>query len=329
MQLTSLAPRPASIQSTTTVDDRPLDVRASGILAMHAKDMGKKSGPYLDSASGIVGVGGTAWIAADGQRQLVRYNDLAAPGALGPGLVKRDKKYDFEAITAVPVAGRHTGGSSMVAFASGSAPDRGVALLQDVDATGNAVGASRHVDLAPLYAALGAQLGGARLNIEGAAFRQAADGLELLLFQREHTADGRSTIFRIDGAAFLDAARAGRPVAADALRGAAHLTLGQRDGVPLGFSDAKVLPDGRIAFTATGERIASDGRDGEIVGSAFGILNADLTLTSLRSMTGPIRKVEGIELASALDPAAPANRFVAITDGDDPAVPSEVIAFDA
>jgi hypothetical protein len=125
----------------------------------------------------------------------------------------------------------------------------------------------------------------------------------------------------------LDALRAGQPLPVDAIRGQVTLDLGSLGGNRLGFSDARALPDGRIAFAASaeGEDAASDGR---ITGSVIGVLDADLRVTTLRPLTGPVRKVEGIEIARELDAKAPANQFVLVTDADDPARPAEVLRVD-
>ena len=72
----------------------------------------------------------------------------------------------------------------------------------------------------------------------------------------------------------------------------------------------------------------SDGPDGAIKGSVLGMLDADLNVTALHPLSGPARKVEGIELASELDPSAPASRFVLVTDPDDPQKPTELLTVD-
>jgi hypothetical protein len=58
------------------------------------------------------------------------------------------------------------------------------------------------------------------------------------------------------------------------------------------------------------------------------VLGADLTLQALRPLTGPARKVEGLELTRELDASAPATSFTLVTDPDDPATAAEVLTVD-
>jgi hypothetical protein len=125
----------------------------------------------------------------------------------------------------------------------------------------------------------------------------------------------------------LAALRAGTPVGAEVLLGHRTIELGTLGGERLGFADARALPDGRIAFVASAE--GGDGvADGAIKGSVLGVLGADLTLQALRPLTGPARKVEGLELTRELDASAPATSFTLVTDPDDPATAAEVLTVD-
>ena len=199
-------------------------------------------------------------------------------------------------------------------------------FLQTVDGAGKLVEAPRVFDLSALYAVLDAQLP-LQPNIEGAAIREGKAGAELVLLHRGKLAGDVNTAFVLDAEQVVAAARAGRSVSASALLSSTAIELGTLNGQRLGFADARALPDGRIAFVASAEGSDAVG-NGAIAGSAFGILDENLDVTTLRPMTGTPRKVEGIELARALDPTAPANRFYLVTDADDPQLPSELLSID-
>lgn len=299
------------------VDRRPLAVHALGTLQVAG------GGRILDAASGLAAVGGTAWIVSDGDHDLLRFDDLARAGARVNGLPERADKYDLEALTTLPNAGAGRG-AALLAVGSGSKAGRDLGVLQDVDAAGAPAGPAMAVQLGPLYAALDDRLPD-QLNVEGAAVRHGRSGWELLLFHRGLEPGSKSVVFVLDADAVARAARAGRAVAATAVRSQRVLELGALDGHQLAVSDADVLPDGRIVITATAETTDEAHRDGRIIGSAVGVLSSDLRLESLRPLTGPPRKVEGIEPARSFDPSAPADRYVLVTDADDKTRPSELL----
>ncbi|MCW2974151.1 MAG: hypothetical protein JWN72_2424 [Thermoleophilia bacterium] len=309
MQLTPL---------TAPVLARPVDVAVDGGLTLAAK--GPDGNPWVSGASGVAAVGGASWVVSDSSAQPARFGDWAAPGAVQPGLPAREKRYDLESIT--PLTRDAAGGVTLLSLGSGSKKSRAVGLAQLVDSRGVATGTPQALDVAPLYERLRGLVDG-ELNIEGATVRHGLAGAELLLFNRAATGGDASRVFVLDGDAFVDAIRTGAAVSSSALRSSRAVDLGQlANGAHLAFSDARALADGRILFSASSERSEPD-RDGAISGSAIGFLDRDLTLGELRPLAGPPRKVEGIVLARDLDPAAPADRVVMVTDGDDPTVPGE------
>lgn len=299
-----------------------LTPRPEGTLALAHRD--RLGRDFMSAASGIAAVGGRLWAVSDEYGELVSFDRTDAPGTTHPGLSARDKKPDLEAVTALPAAGGTP--AMVVAFGSGSTKDRNRAVVQDVTASGRALGSPREVDLLPLYRALAPHLP-LGPNIEGLAYRDTAAGAELLLFHRGKLAGDRNTIFRLDAAAAADALRSGAPIPPSALRGTQVVELGSLGGARLGFADATTLPDGRIAFVASAEGSDSTS-DGEIHGSAVGVLGANLGVQQLHPLTGPARKVEGIELASRVDATAPPSRFVLVTDPDDPKQPTERLVVD-
>jgi hypothetical protein len=79
-----------------------------------------------------------------------------------------------------------------------------------------------------------------------------------------------------------------------------EVDLGSIDGVPLGFTDAAVTADGRVAFIACAEDTADALDDGLVLGCRFGWLDADglraVTTTVLDADGRPTSlKLEGIE----------------------------------
>jgi hypothetical protein len=326
MQIPSVTPVvvPPTRGVAPHVDVRPLDPQPSGTLKLGSPDRSGRD--FMSAASGIAaGPGHTAWSVSDEYGELGRFTDVQRPGELLPGIPPAEKKPDLESIVLVPAKG-DTAAGTLLALGSGSSKTRNRGLLQDVDATGAALGAATIVDLTKLYKQLEEQLP-VGVNIEGAAFREGTHGAELLLFHRGQIEGDHNEVFTLDAKAVLKAARAGKPVPGSVVLDHKRIDLGTLGGSPLGFSDARELPDGRIAFLASSEG-EGDGPDGAIKGSVLGMLDADLTVTELHPLSGPARKAEGIELASQLDASAPANRFVLVTDPDDPVKPTELLTVD-
>lgn len=307
------------------VDVRPVSARANGTLALASPDASGRE--FVSAASGIAAAAGAAWVVSDEYGELARFDGIDRPGRLVPGLTPlRGKKPDLEAVLRLPALDASSG-ATLLALGSGSAPTRNRGALVQLDERGAMRGAVRAVDLARLYEAIDGQVPSSP-NIEGAAWRDGRDGAELLLFHRGQLEGERNAIIRLDGQAVLDALRAGRPLPETAIRETRIFDLGMLGGAPLGFADARALPDGRIAFIASSEANDGSSGDGEIRGSVAGMLDADLRLTALRPLAGPPRKAEGIELARELDPTAPADRFVVVTDPDSPRTPTELLTID-
>jgi hypothetical protein len=315
---------PPTTRAATPVDTRPLVPTFQHTLALARPDASGRH--HVSAASGLAAAGGAAWVVSDEYGELVRYDRLDRPGTLWPGLpMPRKGKPDLEALLRVPQAG---GGSLLVAFGSGSKANgsRSTALVQALDGAGARVGGPVSADLAPLYAGLAQRLP-MGINVEGLALRDGAQGAELLVFHRGRLPGDANTIFRLDAARAIEALRGGRALQADLLLGQQRVDLGTLRGQPLGFADARALADGRIAFVASAEGEDGSG-DGPVLGSVVGILDANLAVTVLRPLTGPARKVEGIELTRELDRSASATSFTLVTDPDDPSAAAEVLTVD-
>lgn len=203
----------------------------------------------------------------------------------------------------------------LVAFGSGSTPAR----EQVVVVSSN--GSVRVHDGAYLYAGLREcpDFSGSELNIEGAVVQTGT----LLLFQRGNgaTLAGRAAVNAVgslDLPAFL---RWLDGESAPTLRSIRQVDLGEHGAVRFGFTDACVIPDGRVAFLAGAEDSPDTYRDGEVVGARFGILDGDDIPMSevLENGQASRQKLEGIEF---VDEDEDGMHFVVVTDMDSPDLPT-------
>ncbi|HVE52723.1 MAG TPA: hypothetical protein VNB23_05015, partial [Ramlibacter sp.] len=149
------------------------------------------------------------------------------------------------------------------------------------------------------------------LNIEGAFV--AADGLHLL--QRANAGARRNACIRYDlreFTAWLAGAAAPSPQAV------ADHDLGCAGDVPFGFTDGAALADGGWVFSAVAEATRDSYADGECAGSLVGRVSPQGELLELQPLAGA-PKVEGIAVAGP-------RRMLLVTDADDPARPSQLLA---
>jgi hypothetical protein len=194
---------------------------------------------------------------------------------------------------------------------SGSTPLRRMAVMLPLDA-GGSLGEPEPLDIAPLYRPLDSAF--ASLNIEGAC---ASLG-RLLLFQRGNSAEGRNAVAICDLGSALSALSSGESHAPPSI---VDIDLGTVGDVRLCFADASPLPDGRTVFAAVAEATESTYLDGACVGSAVGVLEADLQLCSLQILERP-HKIEGVD--ARID--GPNIELLLVTDADDPARPAVLYA---
>jgi hypothetical protein len=167
-------------------------------------------------------------------------------------------------------------------------------------------------ECAVLYDAIRAALGLATPNVEGAAI----EGERLLLLHRG-VGGAPSACLTLAAVAL-----AGAPSRVAAVE---WFALGALDGVPLGFTDLAVAPDGRRFFVAAAEDTVDAVADGAIAGSVLGVFGGAAQRRSgrwgvIRDANGtPLRhKVEGL----ALDDDARGAWL--LSDADDPLRPAEL-----
>lgn len=271
---------------------------------------------HLSAASGLVRLGRQAVVAADDE-DAVGLFDLHghAPGTLQrlfPGTLpeahaaRKAAKADLEALVRLPAL-RGCPQGALLALGSGSRPNRRRGALLALDPSGESLGAVQALDLSPLYAMASGHF--PALNIEGALRL----GDEFLLLQRGGQPAPTSASLHFPWPALRRWLEGEAP--APAPRRVLTHTLGEIDGVPLGFTDGCALPDdpqGRWVFSAAAEATGNAYDDGRCLGSAVGLIGADGRLLRLERLALPC-KVEGID-ATVEDAGI---RLLMVTDADD------------
>ena len=230
-------------------------------------------------------------------------------------------KLDLEACVVVPEAA----GATLIAFGSGATPQRErILVMRAVTAPAPDI---RLVEATALYAALRAPaFAGSELNLEGAVLLPS--GKTLRLFQRGNGAprgalqpvDATCDIAWPDLAAYLDDPTTAAPPPLQAIT---RYHLGLLDGARLTFTDATPGPNG-ILYCAAAERSPNAVDDGEVVGSALGLLppTGAPRYAPIVDFDGELLplKIEGL----LLDEHDPTLVFL-VADADDPLLPSELL----
>ena len=281
------------------------------------------SGPRpLGAASGLVRTGSRLHVVADDEHFLGCF-DLAdrRPGTFrhlfdgelpaAPG-ARKAAKPDLEALAALPPFPGHPHGA-LLALGSGSRPQRQRAALLAFDGTGTMPGAPTVIDLSPLYAPLHALH--PQLNIEGAF----VDGDRFCLLQRGNGTHPVNVLIGFDWALTHTWLRGLGP--APEVLSTTRYELGERNGVPLCFTDGAALPGGGWVFCAAAEATADNYADGTCEGSAVGVVGADGRLRSLLPLSLAC-KAEGI----AVTVDGRQVHLLMVTDADDPGTAAMLLA---
>jgi len=264
----------------------------------------------VSAASGLCLIGDGVCVIADDENFLALYGLDGRPRrrvALLPGQLpathaeRKRLKPDFETLVALP-DGR------LLALGSGSTPARMRGVLVD-PARGWQV---RVIDLAPLYAALGARL--PELNIEGGAVRDD----RLLLLQRGNGSARVNACIELALARVLAAIERSGAIEPDAIGGVERVFLGELAGVALSFTDAAVHPDGRLLFSAAAEDTADTYADGVCTGSVLGWLDAGHAVRDAQPLH-PTCKIEGIACSAG---AGATTALWLVADADDRSIPA-------
>lgn len=222
---------------------------------------------------------------------------------------RKRRKPDFEAQVLLPASAKHPHGA-LLALGSGSKENRRTAVLLALDERGDVQGAPRVLDLSDLFKAIDKALG--KLNIEGAI----VFGDHLVLLQRGNKGDAGNALISLHLAAFLHALNHDKALD-DLPFTVTPVDLGSIDGVPWGITDASVLPDGRIAFTAVAENTDNAFDDGPCIAAAVGILSRTAHVDRFEPLS-PTLKAEGLHATLTGDRI----HVLLVTDDDDPTRPA-------
>jgi hypothetical protein len=281
-------------------------------------------GDPVRAASGLAPLGDGWLVAQDdanhaarwdrrGIRRLRLFPPVDGHDLFGAAAGTKHLKPDLEAACAVTAAG----GPAVLLLGSGSSPLRTRAALV-VDDGGPRV---HTADLAPLYAAAATALGleAADLNLEGACLV----GDRLRWFQRGH---GRSRLpsasVDLDAGAVVAAVLGEGDPAGLVPTDPRRYDLGRLGGLPLTITDAVALADDRVLVAAAAEDAPDAITDGPVVGSALAVVDEDESVAAVAPVEadGPAWKIEGLALRG--QSADGAVSVLAVTDQDDPRVPS-------
>lgn len=295
--------------------DRPAHVRAgSGCAFVDIPGVGRRLAVVQDDAHFIALV--------DVERGGVDAITLpSGPGGLRQFDTARGNKgdkLDLEALVAIEVDGRPA--LLAIGSGSGSTARREHLVLCTFGDDGEATvevfaGSAFYRELARK------DFTGDERNLEGAV----VVGDRLRLFNRGNGAgEARDAVGEVSLSQLLRHLRDPLLHAAPPLTRVQPLTLGDVDGTRLTVTDATLHPDGRTLVLAAAEASPNTWEDGEVKGTALGVLLPDGTTTLwplLDEQGRPLTdKVEGI----AVDPSNPQRAFV-VVDKDDPHAPADLL----
>ena len=279
---------------------------------------------HLSAASGVVRRGDLLYVVGDDEHHLAVFRASSSePGALAPIFEERlpadegerkAQKPDFEAITDLPPFPGHPHGG-LLGLGSGSSPGRDRGFFWSLEEDGSLRGDALEVDLGPVYRLLNDHV--LELNVEGAA----VVGDRLWMLQRGNSYLGRNVVAELSLEEVLESLRSDLAVDTNELINVRAYDLGELNGVELTFSDAAPLPEGGLVFTASAEGTPNSYEDGEVQGSAVGLIGPDGTLGKIEPVDGTY-KIEGVEA----EPSDGGIDLLMVCDADDPAEPSPLLA---
>jgi hypothetical protein len=277
--------------------------------------------PHLSSASGLVCIGRNVYVVADDEHHLVQFDGREpaasplrlirfAPGTLPADPARRKAaKPDLETLIHFPAGPEGEG--LIVAWGSCSRPQRERAFVFPIDAHGGIAVGPRELSLSELCGPLRESLG--ELNLEAAFVR----GDRLHVFQRAHGGQPFNGHISFPVGA-MHAWLCGRSTHPPQPLEIEAVDLGSIDGVPLGITDAAVLPDGGgWLFSAVAENTSDAYADGACVGSVIGWADEQNRVQRCERLHGA-PKVEGLALVGQ-------DRLWLVTDADDPGRASELL----
>lgn len=291
-----------------TIADYALPMKLTHIRNLDVADPLASGHSFLSAASGLVQINETLCVVGDDEQHLAlfRQNDNSSgrllrllPGDL-PRKAKKRKavKPDFEILFQLQTPGE-TPTRLICAMGSGSTPQRMRGAVVDLD-TGNVT----VLHLQTLFQALAPLV--AEINLEGAVVR----GDRLLLFNRGNMSNPETVVFETA----LNAAIHNEAVAVCLVK---TLMLPLIDGVPLTVTDACSFGNDQFLISAVAEVTGDSYDDGDILGAAIILLNADLDVIAIEPLE-PVLKIEGITARRTATGA----ELLCVSDADDPDTPS-------
>ncbi|MEW6776103.1 MAG: hypothetical protein AB1405_07410 [Bdellovibrionota bacterium] len=266
---------------------------------------------WISAASGLVKVGKSLYVVADDELSLGIFEaEGEKPGKLlklfdgelplDPKARKKEKP-DLEGLALLP--------GGLLAVPSGSKPNRCRGSFIPLASDGKPSGSPQDVNFSKLYEKLSKEI--KALNIEGAAVL----GEKLILLQRGNSASGENLLIELDLEKILKAIGSKQPLP-DAIRSITSCDLGKLRNVPLSFTDACPLPNGRLLFTAAAEQTDDPYLDGPCEGSALGIIE--------KNRIAWIEEIKGTEKVEGVWAVERENEWevLMVTDGDEAGKPA-------
>ncbi|MEJ0098763.1 MAG: hypothetical protein WDO12_03085 [Pseudomonadota bacterium] len=282
---------------------------------------------YLSATSGLVRSGDELYVVADDELFLGRFATTgSAPGELLrlfagdlPEKLKPRKKEkpDLEILLRLPRFTGHEHGA-LLALGSGSRKPRRRGALLPLDADGHVTGAVGEIDAAPLFEQLQKRFDD--LNLEGAWVSN--DTLHLL--QRGNKGNSPNAVIEFDFTAVATSLASRGELPSMAPRKVVELDLGALHDVPLCFTDACCLADGRWAFSAVAEDADDSVSDGDFIGAVVGIATPTHEVI-WQQRVKPDYKIEGIDAHWRNDEL----EMLCVTDADDIDVPAQLLLLKA
>jgi hypothetical protein len=283
---------------------------------------------HLSAASGLVKVDTLLYVVADDELHLGVFPAAGnSPGTLIRMLdgelpdsadARKKLKPDFEALVSLPAFARYPHGA-LLALGSGSKPLRCRAVLLPLDARGVNVASLRVLDFSDWFVGVGAAIAEGnitRLNIEGAV----VCGERLVLMHRGNKGDPANCLISFALHEVLASMERGEPVSKVPILGIERYDLGEREGVPLCFTDGAALSDGRLVFAAVAEDTADSYLDGPCRGAALGVIGSDGRLEALYPLEQS-HKIEGVHAELAGSQV----KLWLVTDADDAQIAAKLL----
>lgn len=279
--------------------------------------------PHLSAASGMWIVGDTLYVVADDELVLGVFSMLdTQPGCtltIISGELPKDAKHrkaakpDFESLTCLPACPAYPYGA-LLALGSGSTEQRKRGMLWPFNAEQQLSESAQLFNLQALYYPLEQVF--ADLNIEGVVIQ----GDCLKLWQRANNQHRDNAVIEYNLQDLYAVIHAKSDTLNLQPQRIDYYDLGEVAGVPLTFTDAYALEDGACVFTAAAENTDNSYLDGECVGAAIGLIDAERQLRWLRPVL-PVYKLEGISAKQVDDQL----QIYLVSDADNPDIPAHLL----